>query len=114
MGGKQQNLGNVKKKSYFYTIAMMISSNLFLLPRADMENVPSKPSAARVIFFGSSKFWVLTYAFFCREWRKYYLVCRHAKCHFLYTIQILGPNILPQKERNLWQNQIRNKAGKPK
>ena len=25
---------------------------------ADMENVPSKPSAARVIFFGSGKFLV--------------------------------------------------------
>ena len=28
-----------------------------------MENVPSKPSAARVIFFGSGKFLVLIYAF---------------------------------------------------
>ena len=31
---------------------------------SDMENVPSKPSAARVIFFGSGKFLVWTYAFF--------------------------------------------------
>ena len=27
-------------------------------PAPDMENVPSKPSAARVIFFGSGKFLV--------------------------------------------------------
>ena len=31
---------------------------------SDMENVPSKPSAAGVIIFGSGKFWVWTYASF--------------------------------------------------
>ena len=28
------------------------------LVQPDMENVPSKPSAAQVIFFGTGKFWV--------------------------------------------------------
>ena len=30
-------------------------------------------------------------------------VDRHGKCHFLYTIQILGERNLPQKVRNFWQ-----------
>ena len=33
----------------------------------DMDNVTSKPSAARVIFFGSGKFLVWTYAYFFVE-----------------------------------------------
>ena len=39
---------------------------------------------------------------------------RLAKCNFLHTISISGPNMLPQKERNLPQNQISNKSRKPK
>ena len=35
-----------------------------------------------------------------------------AKCHFLYTIQILGWNILPQKLRSFQQYQIGYKAAK--
>ena len=46
-----------------------------LLQGPDMENVPSKPSAARVIIFGLGKFLVSTYTFFCRKWQKYFLIC---------------------------------------
>ena len=35
---------------------------------------------------------------------------RLAKCHFLYTIKVLGPQIWPQKVRNFWQHQVCNKA----
>ena len=38
----------------------------------------------------------------------------HAKCHFLYTIRILGKIILPQKVRNFWQYLICDKAAKAK
>ena len=39
---------------------------------------------------------------------------RHGKCHFLYTIPILGKINLPQKVRNFWQYQICDKAAKAK
>ena len=35
----------------------------------DMENIPNKPSAARVIFLAGVKFWSEHTGIFCRKWQ---------------------------------------------
>ena len=49
-----------------------------------------------------------------QTWKQTWKVGKHGKCHFLYTIPILGKINLPKKLRNIWQNKICNKAAKAK
>ena len=81
----------LEKNHHFYTIRdpQLLIHNLasrahikildqiqsFIMALKDMENVASKPSAARVIFLVQVNFWSEHTHFFCREWQKIYPVC---------------------------------------
>ena len=56
---KQKNCSKTKKTYCAQTLCIFQGAKTFqFVSILDMENVPSKPSAARVIIFGSGKFLV--------------------------------------------------------